>query len=148
MNSKKPDIRQQTKERLRSAMNAGFSLSGIVKNCGLSAYRVSIILNDIADGRVHGGDFSDEEVATINKHLDVIKKDLGISVASGFFEPLNLALQVGVKGSTIAHGADVTVGRVYNYISKVNAGKPEDVVFNDAERCKIIDHLKGVVGQI
>lgn len=138
----------ELKARLRSAMNAGFSLSLIVKQCGLSQYRISSIVNDIAQGRVAGGDFAEHETAKISHHLDIAKKVLTDGLSRGLFAGVEKAVDVGVKCTTISKGAGVTNCRLRNYMKVVSSGRDDNVIFDAEEKKRLTDHLEMIKDSI
>lgn len=139
---------KETKARVRNAMDMGISLNFMVRKCGLSKYRISTVMSDIADGRIAGGDFNVSEVIKLNNYLDDAASRLAKIGSESLLAAISQAMDVGFKGSSIARGACVTMNRFNHYRTIVANGKDDHVMFSAEERDRFFTYISSLVKQL
>ncbi|UKL14905.1 hypothetical protein [Erwinia phage Gungnir39] len=131
--------------RLRGAMDAGFSLSHVVRLAGVSQYRASVILNNTAQGRVAGGEFNGKEIKAISDYLDSVKKRMSTALEDdSWVDALDVALEKGIKLSSVCRGCDIPVPLMCYRRSR---SKNQDQLvnyFSSEEQSRLKSHLESV----
>lgn len=128
--------------RLRKAMDAGFSLRHIISECGLSQYRVNVIVKGIPGGRVAGGAFNHTEDKSISDYLETAKRAVTVGLGANWVAGLDAALRHGVTMSSVCRSVGITVPQFRYRLNRCDSDEEVMSLFDDKEQNRIAKHLQ------